>query len=520
MICYIPGTYNGHPAEGLVWADARSCSQVEAGPDAEEAAEEEEARLAALKADAMQSQVQHLQDTVAERDESIVRLQAESAASIDALHQEVREQGKKMDDADDAARGLQEALEAQALTIRDLREQVYTLQLRVLKNDEDADRGIAAMVTTVDRAVAEIAELRHQVQERDELLEKTELAAEEKLQDRISNTEALTATALEETETRILARLVEMGEQAREQQSASSSLEVGLTELKKEWETSVREAKGEVEAMFKGEMIIQQRLSALESTCKAGSAESKQLMATLGVALRSLEDKHAALDKSHGDLGQKVGSITSAFSQYATTLEKLDREQSSLASDEMSSVTRRIDPLQASVSLLQAGVQEQAERIQILEKQTGRIAESAGSTMSDRALEGLQDAKAAGAAATKPLLATQKPDWETPEVRLKALDNAGVGTSTMPAAAEAGVDLRILTVAMEMEKRAREALQSELKALSESVMQQELVLQPLVATMKKEKEARELLQTHERVMGIERDQKPVSKCSSLCGTRS
>ena len=62
----------------------------------------EEARLAALKADAMQSQVQHLQDTVAERDESIVRLQAESAASIDALHQEVREQGKKMDDADDA----------------------------------------------------------------------------------------------------------------------------------------------------------------------------------------------------------------------------------------------------------------------------------------------------------------------------------------------------------------------------------------------------------------------------------
>ena len=98
----------------------------------------EEARLAALKADAMQSQVQHLQDTVAERDESIVRLQAESAARIDALHQEVREQGKKMDDADDAARGLQEALEAQALTIRDLREQVYTLQLRVLKNDEGA----------------------------------------------------------------------------------------------------------------------------------------------------------------------------------------------------------------------------------------------------------------------------------------------------------------------------------------------------------------------------------------------
>ena len=455
----------------------------------------EEARLAALKADAMQSQVQHLQDTVAERDESIVRLQAESAARIDALHQEVREQGKKMDDADDAARGLQEALEAQALTIRDLREQVYTLQLRVLKNDEDADRGIAAMVTTVDRAVAEIAELRHQVQERDELLEKTELAAEEKLQDRISNTEALTATALEETETRILARLVEMGEQARDQQSASSSLEVGLTELRKEWETSVREAKGEVEAMFKGEMIIQQRLSALESTCKAGSAESKQLMATLGVALRSLEDKHAALDKSYGDLGQQVGSITSSFSQYATTLEKLDREQSSLASDEMSSVTRRIDPLQASVSLLQAGVQEQAERIQILEKQTGRIAESAGATMSDSALEGLQDAKAAGAAATKPLLATQKPDWETPEVRLKALDNAGVGTSTMQAAEEAGVDLRLLTVAMEMEKRAREALQSELKALSESVMQQELVLRPLVATMKKEKEARELLQT-------------------------
>ena len=455
----------------------------------------EEARLAALKADAMQSQVQHLQDTVAERDESIVRLQAESAARIDALHQEVREQGKKMDDADDAARGLQEALEAQALTIRDLREQVYTLQLRVLKNDEDADRGIAAMVTTVDRAVAEIAELRHQVQERDELLEKTELAAEEKLQDRISNTEALTATALEETETRILARLVEMGEQARDQQSASSSLEVGLTELRKEWETSVREAKGEVEAMFKGEMIIQQRLSALESTCKAGSAESKQLMATLGVALRSLEDKHAALDKSYGDLGQQVGSITSSFSQYATTLEKLDREQSSLASDEMSSVTRRIDPLQASVSLLQAGVQEQAERIQILEKQTGGIAESAGATMSDSALEGLQDAKAAGAAATKPLLATQKPDWETPEVRLKALDNAGVGTSTMQAAEEAGVDLRLLTVAMEMEKRAREALQSELKALSESVMQQELVLRPLVATMKKEKEARELLQT-------------------------
>ena len=455
----------------------------------------EEARLAALKADAMQSQVQHLEDTVAERDESIVRLQAESAARIDALHQEVREQGKKMDDADDAARGLQEALEAQALTIRDLREQVYTLQLRVLKNDEDADRGIAAMVTTVDRAVAEIAELRHQVQERDELLEKTELAAEEKLQDRISNTEALTATALEETETRILARLVEMGEQARDQQSASSSLEVGLTELRKEWETSVREAKGEVEAMFKGEMIIQQRLSALESTCKAGSAESKQLMATLGVALRSLEDKHAALDKSYGDLGQQVGSITSSFSQYATTLEKLDREQSSLASDEMSSVTRRIDPLQASVSLLQAGVQEQAERIQILEKQTGGIAESAGATMSDSALEGLQDAKAAGAAATKPLLATQKPDWETPEVRLKALDNAGVGTSTMQAAEEAGVDLRLLTVAMEMEKRAREALQSELKALSESVMQQELVLRPLVATMKKEKEARELLQT-------------------------
>ena len=313
----------------------------------------EEMRLANLKADNAVALVQSLEATVFEKEGEIARIEAAGEQRIGELHRQIRDQAGLLEEQSQTMNSFQEALEAQALTIRDLREQIYSLQLRVLKNDDEADRvgsklkrvhedHIAALSARIDKCESstdgamqhmkgmheqlrtdirqELTEIARAVQEQDTHLQTTLRGIQVQVQAQMSNSESLTAIAIEETETR---------------------MKSGLAELRHAWEASVEESKGEVEAMFKGEMHTQQRLNAIENSMK--SAASSAHIADIEAAIVEISSWVQTIGATKGEMK----ALEESLAKQKGIEDKLEAQMSALKDQlEMSKVvhTSAIEP--------------------------------------------------------------------------------------------------------------------------------------------------------------------------------
>jgi len=331
----------------------------------------EETREATLKAEHALAQLRSLEAVVAQKDEQIAGIR-------EAGEEHIRGLGAQLEEQREQTEGLQQALEAQSLTIVDLREQVYALQLRVLKSDEEADRAglrmnreaedkIAAMGARVDKFEREVEHVRWQLQtvreeahatvqqqqlavkdtveRQDSAFEDALRAAEVKLQAQVSNSEALSALALEEMASRFKAQLAEVSEamsdangSARGWQAEVRSLEALLEALRRDWQASVQETKSEVEAMFKGEMMLTQRVNAMEGSIKGEtSSQMAELETALAQATSTLQLMAEEFNRKDSEFRAKLDLVaeeidkqSDAQRQAGKSLEEIAQQQKEL----------------------------------------------------------------------------------------------------------------------------------------------------------------------------------------------
>jgi chromosome segregation ATPase len=318
----------------------------------------EETREATLKAENALAQVRSLEDAVAKKDAQIAGIREAGEERIRALREQLQGQADQLEEQREQTEGLQQALEAQSLTLVDLREQVYVLQLRVLKSDEEADRAttvlnraaedkVAALVARVDKCEGELDNVQRKQQTFDSGLEDTLRAAEVKLQAQVSNSEALSALAFEEMETRLKAQMEEVSEaiveangSMRDWQEEVSSLDALLQALRQDWEASVQETKSEVEAMFKGEMRLTQRMNAMEGSIKGEtSSRMAELEAALAQATYTLQVMTEEFHRKDNEFRAKLDLIaeiidkqSDAQGRSAESLEEVVQQQRELLS--------------------------------------------------------------------------------------------------------------------------------------------------------------------------------------------
>ena len=372
----------------------------------------EETRQVSLKAENAWSRLHLLEGAVADKDGEISRIQKAGEQSIRDLYEKLQDQENQLEDQRDQTVGFQEALEAQALTIRDLREQVYSLQLRVLKNDEEADRAGSILnrvaedrITAVASRVAQcesfsdnlkwqvqavreevqavvqqqIAEIAGAVQNQDAQLEQALHAAELKLQAQLSNAESLSGLYVEELESRTTARFNAMASEhapMREYQSDMVAMESALMELKQNWQASVRENKSEVEAMFKGEMMLTQRINAMEGTFKSEtSAQVAELEAAVAQATSSM-DALSAWVRSQGASKDDLN----AFADETARKDDEFRAKLELVADEIdkqsvlyNNVGMKIGEVQKRQEILEHAVEQTSRDIASNEPQLAQV---------------------------------------------------------------------------------------------------------------------------------------------------
>ena len=308
----------------------------------------EETREATLKAENALAQVRSLEDAVAKKDAQIAGIREAGEERIRALSEQLQGQADQLEEQREQTEGLQQALEAQSLTLVDLREQVYVLQLRVLKSDEEAAADkVAALVARVDKCEGELDNVRWKQQTFDSGLEDALRAAEVKLQAQVSNSEALSALAFEEMETRLKAQMTEVSEaiagvngSKRDWQEEVISLDALLKALRQDWQASVQETKSEVEAMFKGEMRLTQRMNAMESSIKGEtSSRIAELEAALAQATYTLQVVIEEFHRKDNEFRAKLDLIaeitdkqSDAQGRAAESLEEVVQQQRILLS--------------------------------------------------------------------------------------------------------------------------------------------------------------------------------------------
>ena len=340
----------------------------------------EEARLATTKAENALALVRSLEAAALQRDEAIAMIEQAGAQRIEDLAEQIQRQSDQLQEQHEQAVEVKEAFEAQVLTIRDLREQVYSLQLRVLKNDEESDRAgcilnraaddrLTALSGRVTKYESEanqlkwqvqnvheemhaavqqkIAEIAGSVQQQDSHLETALRAAEVKVQAQISNSEALSALSLDEMEARLKSQMTELADALSQKQgfehtcqSQVNALQAELTELQNKWHASVQESKSEVEAMFKGEMLLTQRMNLLEGTLKGETSSNMaeleaalvQVTSTLDVLSEWVQVKGANredLQAQHGEISQHFDEFRAKLDLVAEEIDKQSMFQNS-----------------------------------------------------------------------------------------------------------------------------------------------------------------------------------------------
>ena len=391
----------------------------------------EETREATLKAEHALAQIRSLEDAVAKKDAQIAGIREAGEERIRALSEQLQGKADQLEEQREQTEGLQQALEAQSLTLVDLREQVYVLQLRVLKSDEEADRAssvinraaedkVAALVARVDKCEDELDNVRWKQQTFDSGLEDALRAAEVKLQAQVSNSEALSALAFEEMETRLKAQMKEVSEaiadingSARDWQEEVSSLDALLQALRQDWQASVQETKSEVEAMFKGEMRLTQRMNAMEGSIKGEtSSRMAELEAALAQATYTLqvvtEEFHRKdnefrakldliaeiIDKQSDAQGRAAESLEDVVQQQRVLLSKQQIQEQGLVkvknaskaspetASQLAEMVPKIEALENVLQSLESGVlaptmqnelKEQADRLKTVEKQLDEL---------------------------------------------------------------------------------------------------------------------------------------------------
>jgi hypothetical protein len=188
----------------------------------------EESRQATLRAENALSRIHLLEINVAEQDAEIARIERQGEAHIDALQDHMQQQTTQLEEQREQMSGCLVALEAQTMTIRDLREQVYSLQLRIMKKEEEAEQdrmsddkfaALSARFADVIRNLegklhVEIADIIRNL--------------EVKLQAHMSNQEALSALSFEEMESRVDRLTSTVAEQRQVDQVALEDMEARI----------------------------------------------------------------------------------------------------------------------------------------------------------------------------------------------------------------------------------------------------------------------------------------------------
>ena len=399
----------------------------------------EETRLATLKAENALSRLHLLESAGADKDAELDRIQQEGEKRIRELQQQMEAQSAQLEEQRELNSGLQDAFEAQTLTIRDMREQVYSLQLRVLKNDEDADRDgavlnrvaedkLAAVSARAEDCHRQLRGVREEVEQQLEAIAGSIQQQEVKLHAHTSNSEALVALKLEDVEKRIQHYLSDS--KASTQSETVSALEASLADLQKKLAASMKESKSEVEAMFKGEMMLTQRMNAIEGNIKGEMpAQIAQLEAAIVLAKGSLDevsnwiqtsgvskdDLQGIVDETmrkDNEFRAKLDLVAEEMDKFAVKISLPQQREGQAANSQLAEILAKIESLEhliesvealmtkdSSPSLrprdsprasalhafqaMQTELKEHSEKIQLLEAQMTESAQSIEKTVAE-----------------------------------------------------------------------------------------------------------------------------------------